>query len=185
MVAWPHTRSITGLFYAKTNTAYRGWMFKIHNTTDGYKSSVIKWLYITIAFIGQLIELQLINCWVITSFYSGRKAPSLKMQLVWGFFRRRRRSFIIFLNFSQYGVNADWFAASWHVLCCLTHCLMADSIVGLVSKKGLWLVHTLRINGKPKCEIKRNIYHNYYLHDIQLESHVAFLWKAEMKRLCT
>ena len=25
-----------------------------------------------------------------------------------------------------------WFAAWWHVLCCLTHCLMADSIVGLV-----------------------------------------------------
>ena len=22
----------------------------------------------------------------------------------------------------------DWFAASWHVLCCLRHCLMADSI---------------------------------------------------------
>ena len=35
-------------------------------------------------------------------------------------------------NFLQYSVNADWFAASRHVLCCLRHCLMADSIVGLV-----------------------------------------------------
>ena len=26
----------------------------------------------------------------------------------------------------------DWFVASWHVLCWLRHCVMADSIVGLV-----------------------------------------------------
>ena len=58
--------------------------------------------------------------------YSGQKAPSLKIDLVC----------FLYLYFYFLGVDfrsyTDWFAAWRHVLCCLTHCLMADSIVGLV-----------------------------------------------------
>ena len=46
--------------------------------------------------------------------YSGRKAPSLKMQMVCSFLSSTSKfsNFANFANFSQYGVNADWFAAS-------------------------------------------------------------------------
>ena len=46
--------------------------------------------------------------------------------------RQRRMVLIVFEFFEFFEFFVVRSMASWHVLCCLTHCLMADSIVGLV-----------------------------------------------------
>ena len=65
----------------------------------------------------------------VTDFLLGPEGTELKNGIVFFFFPPS------FSSCRFCTLDADWFAAWRHVLCCLTHCLMADSIVGLVLKK--------------------------------------------------
>ena len=111
-------------------------------------SSVLVWACVHLQLNSQpapryrTIPILLWHLLISNTFYSGWEAPSLKMGsvfcfvlfvclfvcLLFFFF-----NFFFFWCCRFYTLNSDWPAAWWHVLCCLTHCLMAHSIVGLLS----------------------------------------------------